>query len=217
MKIINLLGLFVLFLLESCTTSQITTSWKSNNAEVKLYKKVMVLGLIREADRTIQENMENHFVNDLKVLGYDAVSSLKEYGPKAFDKMAEDEAIAKLKNSGIDAVITIVLLDKEHERNYRPNNIYYSPFGYYNNWFWGYHNTLNRRIYEPGYFLENTKYFWESNLFDMTNQKLVYSVQTQSFDALNSESMGHHYGKMIVKNLLSQKILVDNTLAKLIK
>ena len=56
-----------------------------------------MLGLIREADRTLQENMENHFVGDLKELGYNVVSSLKEYGHKAFDNMDEEAAISKLK------------------------------------------------------------------------------------------------------------------------
>jgi predicted helicase len=139
------------------------------------------------------------------------ITSLKEYGPKAFDKMDEEAAISKLKNSGVDAVITIVLLDKEKERKYVPANIYYSPYGYYSNRFWSYRTTLYHRIYEPGYYVMNTKYFWESNLYDMSTQKLVYSVQTQSFDPANSESMGHEYGQMIVKNMLKQKILKQQT------
>ena len=190
-----------------CTTSKITTSWKAENTVPQKYNKILVLGLIRDADRTLQENMENHFVGDLKELGYNAVSSLKEYGPKAFDKMDEEAALSKLKNSGVDAVITIVLLDKEKERKYVPGNMYYSPYGYYYNRFWGYRSTLYRRIYEPEYYVTNTKYFWESNLYDMSTQKLVYSVQTQSFDPANLESMGHEYGQLIVKDMVKQNVL----------
>ena len=213
MKYLFSVSIFLLFILGSCSTARITSSWKANDLELKPYKKVMVLGLIREVDRSIQESMENHFVGDLTLLGYEAVSSLKEYGPKAFDNISEEEAIAKLKNSGIDAVITIVLLDKRRERFYNTPDLNYSPFGYYNNWFWGYRDTMNRRIYEPGYFMMDTKYFWESNLFEMNGQKLVYSVQTQSFDPIDSGLMGHRYGKMIIKNLVSQKVLF-NKLAK---
>lgn len=197
----------ILFAAMSCSTSKITTYWRSENTEVRKYDKVLVLGLIREADRSIQEGMENHFVGDLRELGYNAVSSLKEYGPKAFVNMDEASAITKLKNSGIDAVITIVLLDKRRERYYAPRNVYYSPYGYYYNNFWGYQYSLNRRIYEPGYYVVDTKYFWESNLYDMSNQKLVYSVQTETFDPINSEKMSHEYGKMIVDNMVSQNVL----------
>lgn len=167
----------------------------------------MVLGLIREKDRAIQEKMENHLVGDLQLLGYNAVSSLKEYGPKAFEGMTEQEAINKLKSSGVDAVITIVLLDKQKERYYVPGRLYYSPYGYYYNRFWGYRGTLYQRIYEPGYYVTDTKYFWESNLYDMKTQELVYSVQTESFDPVNTESQAHEYGKMIVKDMMKKKVV----------
>lgn len=207
MKKISWIGLTLLLMAAGCSTSKITTTWKAENAIPKKYNKIMVLGLIREADRTIQENMENHFVGDLKDRGYTAVSSLKEYGPKAFDTMDELSAVAKLKNSGVDAVLTIVLLDKQKERSYVPGSIYYSPYGYYYNRFWGYRTTLYQRIYEPGYYVTDTKYFWESNFYDMSTQQLVYSVQTQSFDPYNSESLGHEYGQMIVKDMIKQNIL----------
>ena len=56
----------------------------------------------------------------------------------------------------------------------------------------------------------DTKYFWESNLYDMSNQKLVYSVQTKSFDPATSESMAHEYGRMIVKNMVKQQVLAKH-------
>lgn len=207
MKNIKWMGFALLLMVAGCTTSKITSSWKAENTVPQKYNKILVLGLIREADRTIQENMENHLVGDLQELGYNAVSSLKEYGPKAFDKMDEELALGKIKNSGVDAVITIVLLDKQKERKYIPGNMYYSPYGYYYNRFWGYRTTLYRRIDEPGYYVTDTKYFWESNLYDMSTQKLVYSVQTQSFDPANSESLGHEYGQMIVKDMVKNNVI----------
>ena len=204
-KLIRWVGIILVTL--GCNTSKITTSWKAENTIPQKYGKIMVLGLIREADRTIQEKMENHFVDDLREAGFNAVSSLKEYGPKAFDKIDEQGALSKLKNSGVDAVITIVLLDKAKERKYIPGNIYYSPYSYYYSRFYGYYGTLYRRIDEPGYCITDTKYFWESNLYDMSTQKLVYSVQTQSFDPVNSERLGHEYGQLIVKNILKNNLL----------
>jgi hypothetical protein len=199
MKKIKWIGVAAVFIITGCHASKITTSWKAENTTPQKYNKVLVLGLIKESDRSIQEKMENHFVGDLQALGYNAVSSLKEYGPKAFDKMEEAAAIEKLKNSGVDAVLTIVLLDKEKERQFIPPN--------YSNRFWGYHTDRFMRIYEPGYYVINTKYFWESNFYEMTNQKLLYSVQTKSFAPDNAESMGHEYGKMIVKNMVKQHII----------
>lgn len=192
-----------------CSTSKITSSWKAANTTAQPYKKILVLGLIRENDRSIQQNMEDHFVSDLNDLGYNAISALQEYGPKAFENMNENAAIDKLKNSGVEAVMTIVLLDKQKEKRYVPGAVNYSPYGYYQNRFWGYRTVMYSRIYEPGYYVTNTKYFWESNLYDMRNQKLIYSVQTQSFDPVDAESMGHEYGKLIVGNMVKQNILLS--------
>jgi len=214
MKKISRIAVALLLIAAGCSTSKITSSWKADNAIVPKYNKVLVLALIRENDRSIQENMENHLVGDLKELGYNAVSSLREYGPKAFGQMDEEAAIDKLKNSGVDAVITIVLLDKKKESRYVPGDLYFSPYGYYYNRFWGYRTVLYRRIYEPGYYVTDTKYFWESNLYDMSTQKLVYSVQTRSFDPASSESLGHEYGRMIVKNMLKENILLSKGTVK---
>lgn len=207
MKKMKWVFVILLLVLLGCSTSRITSSWKVENTTPQKYNKIMVLGLIKETDRSMQEGMENHLVGDLQALGYNAVSSLREYGPKAFENMNEEAAINKIRDNGVDAVLTVVLLDKEKERKYVPGNTYYSPYGYYYNRFWGYRTTLYHRIYEPGYYVTDTRYFWESNLYDMSNQKLVYSVQTQSFDPASSESLAHEYGQMIVNDMVKNRVV----------
>lgn len=196
-----------MLLVAGCTSSKITSSWKTEHPVSGNYNKILIVGLIRDTDRTLQENMENHLAGDLQSLGYNAVSALKEYGPKAFDKMSEEAAIEKFKGGGIDAVLTIVLLDKEKERRYVAGHLNYSQYEYYYNRFWGYYGAMSRRIYEPGYYVIDTRYFWESNLYDMKTQQLIYSVQTQSFDPASSEKLGHEYGQLIVKNMVKNNVV----------
>ena len=143
---------------------------------------------------------------------YHAISSLKEYGPRAFRQLKEEAILDKLQNSGFDAVITIVLLNKEKERYYVPGQPYYSPYvGYYRN-FYGYYTTIYNRIYTPGYYVTDTKYFRESNLFDVTSKELIYSVQTESFDYTSSDMLAHEYGKMIVKDMIKNQVLAKKEL-----
>jgi len=71
----------------------------------------------------------------------------------------------------------------------------------------GYQTALSHRIYEKGYYVTDTKYFWESNFYDMKTQQLIYSVHTQSFDPINAASMGHEYGMLIVHNMVKQQVL----------
>lgn len=201
------IGLLLILFIAGCTSSKITYSWKAANVKANHYNNILVLGLIRESDHSIRLNMEDHFVDDLNSNGCKAVSSLKQYGPKGFENMDEAEALNKLKNSNIDAVITIVLLDKQKESKYVPGS--FGPFqnGYYYNRFWEYRSILFQRIYDPGYYVTDTEYFWESNFYDMKDSKLLYSAQTKSFDPANAEIMGHEYGKLIVKDLVKKHIL----------
>jgi hypothetical protein len=197
----------MLLALASCSGSRITNVWKAKDAEHPVYSKVMVVGLIKDSDHALRDRMETHFVGDLTDLGYSAISSYQLYGPKAFEGLNEKQVINKIRNSGVDAVITIVLLDKTRERYYVPGKIYYSPYSIHSNNFWGYYSTMYGRIYEPGYYKENTKYFLESNLYDLRANKLVYSIQTQSFDPASVESLGHEYGRLIVKAMVKDNVL----------
>ena len=211
MKTIKQIGMLLLasIITAACTTTKITSSWKAANVQPKHYSKILVLGLIKDSDRSLQEKMEAHLVDDLKSKGYNAVGSLQEFGPKAFSNVTEAEALARLKQSNIDAVVTIVLLDKQKERNYVPGRMYYSPYVMYYNRFWPYYGTLNYRIYEPGYYVTDTRYFWESNVYEVSTQSLLYSVQTKSFDPANSESLGHEYGKLIIADIVKNNILLQ--------
>lgn len=216
MKTLSIGGLILFSLMAGCGPStQITSSWKAENMNPQNYKKIIVLGLVNEADRTLRESMEQHLVNDLKNLGYDAIGSTDEYNPKAFENVTEEQAISKLKSSGVDAVLTIVLLDKEKEKYYRPGRIYYSPYIIYHDRFWRYSTIMYHRVYTPGYYETNTKYFWESNLYDLASNQLVYSAQSQSFDPLSSEAMGHEYGQVILKDMVSKNILINTKSAVL--
>ncbi|MGZ3873324.1 MAG: hypothetical protein ACXVJD_10420 [Mucilaginibacter sp.] len=123
--------------------------------------------------------------------------------------MNEAQALTKIKNSGVDAVLTILLLKNEKVRTYVRHDVYYQPYSYYYNRFWTYRLELSSRIYRDDYYLENMKYYWESNLYDMKTQRLVYSVQTQSFDPASSESHGHEYGRLIISNMVLENVLTD--------
>lgn len=211
MKHLTKLLLAVVMILISCNSSRITSSWKSPEAQQKKFKKILVLGLLTEKDRALKEKMEEHIVGDLKILGYDAVCSCEEYSPKTFENMNEAQALQKLSGSGIEAVLTVVLLDKTRERYYVPGRVYYTPYNtYYRRW-WGYYSTMYDRIYEPGYYTENTKYFWESNLYDPNSKELLYSAQTESFDPSSAGSLAHEYGQLIVKDMVKNSVLSNQT------
>lgn len=197
-----------LMLMGSCSTSHISKSWKSGSSVPGKYNKILVLGLIRDEDSSLQEKMERHMSGDLWKMGYYSVSSYQQYGSGAFDGMMEEEAIHRIKRDSIDAVLTIVLLDKDVERRYFAGHPRFWPLDYYDTKFWQYYAGMSRSIYEKDFYMINSRYLWESHFYDMKDQSLIYGVQTQSFDPENAERLAHEYGKTIVKNLVKKKVIV---------
>jgi hypothetical protein len=186
--------------------THITSSWKSPDASGVKYKNILVIAL-SQPDNVLKEKMEQHLVGDLKSRSVGAQSAYQLYGPKAFDNLDEKSTIDKIQNSAADAILTIVLLDKSKERDYVSGHIVYTPYAVYYNRFWGYYTTLYNRIYSPGYYVTNTEYFWESNLYDAKSRKLIYSVQTKTFNPANSESLAHEYGLSIIKNMVQEGVI----------
>ncbi|CAN5849739.1 hypothetical protein BH11BAC4_BH11BAC4_08270 [soil metagenome] len=194
-----------LFSLVSCSSTQVTSSWKAGNLPNTQYKKIMVFGIIQEKDRTMREELENALVSDLKAQGYDAVSALEEYGPKAFSRLSEEEIADRLKNSGYDAVLTTVLLDKSKEQNYTPGNTTYRPAGIAR--FGRYYTTIYDRVYTPGYYTTSTNFFLESNFYDTKSGDLVYSVQSRAFDPSSAATLSSDYAKTVVTDMKKNGVI----------
>ena len=94
-------ALLALLIFSGCTTTYITSTWKDAGSKPKNFSKLMVVGIMRETDRSLRESMEDHMVSDLKALGYNAYSAYDEYGPKAFQDLNEKKVNQKLRESGI--------------------------------------------------------------------------------------------------------------------
>ncbi len=199
--------LIILFIVSACNSSKIITTWKSPNTPILKYNKILVVGINGTETWGTKEKMERELVDRLKEKGQNAVSASDLYGPKAFRNLSEDTVLKRLVGTTVDAVLTIVLLNKTKEKYYVPARVYYSPYTMYHHHFWGYYNTMTARIYSPGYYTYDKKYFWESNLYDMKTKELIYSVQTESFNPNSSEQLAHEYSDLIIINMEKNKVI----------
>jgi hypothetical protein len=124
--------------------------------------------------------------------------------------LEQEETYIKLCNRGIDAVITIALLDRRKEKVYVPGRVkYYSNLYYYNR-IWNYNVIEADLLTAKGEYEESTQYLWETILFDLQTLSPVYTVQTKSFDPLSLNLMAHEHGKMIVARMIKNKILIPS-------
>jgi hypothetical protein len=198
----------LLVFLISCQPSKITQSWTAKNVTPKKYQKILVLGVLTETDNDLQIKMEDHLSGDLKELGYKAVAANKIFPAGTFVKGDTARAVAALNDKGFDAIMTIALLDKKKEQKYIPGHITYHTNQEQFNRFDRYYNNMSDRIFTPGYYTEETKYFWENNFYDLKDKKLIYSTRTRSFDFTSKNILAHTYGLLMVNSLVGKNILI---------
>lgn len=199
--------LAVISLVAACSSTKVTSSWKSpdvTSGNLSM-KKIMVAALLPDRNRDLQKSMEKQLVDELKSKGIQAVSAYKLYGPKYLPQ-DEHKAINKLQESGVDGFLTIVLLDKNKEQNYNSGYSQIEPVGYYRNWY-GYYRTVYGRVYTPGYYTTQTKYYWESNLYDVPGEKLIYSAQSESFDPSSVNKLASDYSVKLINDMTKQGLV----------
>jgi hypothetical protein len=209
MKKANYSCIFLFALLAGCSSTYVTSSWKSQDATAKIreYNKILVMGILSDTNRDLRQNMEKDLVQDLRSRGINAESAFEVYGPARFKRMNEQQVNDQIRKKGYDGVITIAMLNKDKEKYYVPGSVYYTPWAYNYGYFWSYYSDMYDRVYEAGYYETGTDYLWESNLYDLNNGRIIYSVQSKSFDPENAQSLGRDYGKKIMADLVKNGLL----------
>ncbi len=209
MKWMKYLGIMLIpIAIASCSTStKITSSWKAPVEDVAGKEdKILVLAMLPDKDRNMRESMEQELTKSLQAQGYQAISAFDAFGPHAFKGQNEQQVMSELKGQNIQRVITVAMLDKEKERKYTPGRVDYLPsIGY--NPFWRRYVYYYDRVYNPGYYTSSTNYFVESNLYDVGSNRLLYSVQSKTFDPASMEDLARTYSKAIVKDMEKNKII----------
>ena len=192
----------------SCQTSKIIATWTDKNVYPKKYNKILVLGVLKDNDSVLQSKMEKHLAGDLNDLGYTAFAASDVYPPGTFVKGDTTKAIEALNSKGFDAVLTVVLLNKEKEKQYIPGRTIHTPYAPYHDRLDLYYYSMYDRIQTEGYYESATKIFWESNFYDRHSKKMIYSSQTESFESGSKDNLAHYYGVLLANSLVKSKVLI---------
>jgi len=206
-----MLTAFAAMFILSCTSTQVISSYKDEKTAATDYKKILVFGIFPQQERALRQETENRLADRLKDLGYNAVTAMDEYGPKAFENIEEAKLTEMVKSGGYDAVITTALLDTKDDQVYQQGNVRYQPVGATYDRFGRYSSTIYSRVYEPGYYTTSTNYVLETNLYNVITGNLVYSVQTKAYNPSSAGSLASDNSKQIVKDLREKGVLIKKS------
>ncbi len=204
------------FLLAGCKSSKESKSTESTGIWVneekiqgKTFHKIFIV--VMTADIEARVRLENDLAAVATTRGYEAVKSL-DLLPMSLDnprKPTKDEVVAKVKESGSDAVFLASLLRQEEAIHYVPGTRAYSMTPYYSyvGTYYGYYNNYYESVSKPAYYDHDKKFFMQSNLYDAASEELMWSVQSEVFNPADLPKFSKGYTESLLKQLEKIKLM----------
>jgi|LakMenEpi03Aug12_release.lakeMendotaPanAssembly.Ray.scaffolds.fasta_scaffold54905_5 hypothetical protein len=198
---------FIVMLTLGCGPAhKVTSSWTNKDFKPDLkYKKIYVAALVNNPH--VRTHLEEDMSTAAKVYGFTVERSWDYFPPTFGSKQTPEREIMmdKIKQLNCELIFSITLVEKESETRYIPRSMgYYGPFHGYGLHFWGFYSYWHPYMYDPGYYVTDKIYFMEGNLFDVSSETLIWSVQTKTLNPPSIEK----FSKGLVETML-RKALTD--------
>jgi len=164
----------------------------------------VVVGIFKSNNDSLKAAVENAYVKKLSGLGYNAVSSLTEFGPGGLSNMGEANTYKKLCSEGIDAVMTIAIVDATKEPPGKFGELHPYPNDYYYTHIWNYRN-MSIDISDPQ--ADNLCYC-EAVLFNLSTLEAECTIQSDPFKQTRLLKSVQNFETKSFELMTREKILV---------
>lgn len=192
------LGLF----LASCGTStQMMEQWKEPSYQPMSASKVVVIGIGENSRRVaiFEDIMGQKFASrKIDVVKGTSILPKDSIDIESFKKIVH--------GTGAQLVVVSRLVGVEDETSYVPGSTSYVPApSYYG--MYGYYYSSYSVMSTPGYYTSYKVYKVESNVYDVAQEKLVWSGESHTTDPQNSEDGINSFGDTLIDALLRGKFI----------
>ena len=196
--------LLATILMSSCATKDIVRDWNSGEEHERNVESIMIMGLVNQV--SLRSDIEFEMSNAAHKIGLKATNSMTMFPPELGKPFDDTERIkVRMQERGIDAILTVAIIDIKAERYVGPEKTYV-PLAYYDR-FTNYYYRTEAVVYKPGYFTLQTRYFLETNLYEVKGGKLIWSGRSYVFDPQDVERFVPKYAKKLFKELIKTGII----------
>lgn len=158
--------------LGACSSTKIVDSWDSDQHAGADFKKVLVVGMMK--DVVNRRFFEQHFVEQALKSGMNAIPSY-EYFPHPSDHDQRKELLAKVRETGADAVLLAQMKGIEKVEGRVPDRLDWYPETHQGHGFYDYYYRSYRTIYRPGYIGSDSYLKMQVRLFNVADGQLVWA------------------------------------------
>jgi hypothetical protein len=179
---------FTLLLAACGGNTSVVNSWKDPTLAVHSYKKPLALFISNESNtrRAAEDQMARRIPG--AVPAYTVIP----------DSILKDTPAAKafVEAQGFDAAVIMRPVAMEKETNYVPGATYSVPAGYRSAW--GYYGAGWGYAGDPGHYTQDKVLYVETNLYSLTEDKLVWSSRSKSY---NPDDMAKLVDEIVNQNI----------------
>jgi hypothetical protein len=225
MKSMSKLFITGLLIISACApTNYLMYSRKAADLTPKKYTNIGIVAILRSDDAriTIEDALAanfrskgNHVTTTWSIWPFaNNKEKMKQYGIEG-EKLKEIIQ-SRVASQKMDALLIITLFDSKKETRYVPpttttmgvgvgfNPGMYPVYGYP---YYSYYDYAFSTVTTPGYYIDASVYFTESNLYDIATEKLVWTGQVRTAMESSLESEAKKFSHVIVNALVDAGVL----------
>lgn len=202
----------IIALITGCSPSvKIIGSWvNKEKISGKHYNSVFIV--VFSQNMAARSVMEYDLAAAAKANGIKAVPSLDVVTPVTgvSDSLLVAVFMRKVQESRCSSILVVSLLDAQTKTKYIPSSsLTYQPYPYYGYYgsFYNYYSTSYNTIYSPGYYQTDKTYYLESNLYDVSNQDILFSIQTKAVNPPEINKSAPKFTETLIEELKSNGLL----------
>ena len=191
-------SLVCLALLAACApTTEVLNSWADPSAGQVRFKKMLNVCACKDEAmrRTVEDQLSKRITG-----------STSSYTILSQDDLQDREsAKAKVKAGGYDGAVVMVLVSVDRTQTYVPGSAYAVPAPYtsmYGGWGYGWST-----YYDPGYVDTDQLVDFNTNVYRVQDEKLIWASRTQTTDPTSVGSMVDEIISANISEMKKQKVL----------
>lgn len=187
-------------------SSKMLMSWRSPEATVRKFHRVLALGLSNKTE--VRADFEDALAAQLTETGLEAIPGNAILLRPESTQMDLKYLKEQVRANKIDAVVVSRLIKVENNVTYIPGGTYVVPYPYYNT-FYGYYGSVYGVVYTPDYLREEKKVRIETNLYSTSSPdgELIWTGITDTVNPSNLHKAIKGLVKLVLKQMQSEGVL----------
>jgi hypothetical protein len=155
----------------------------------------------------VRQEFEDKMQELLAKSGVKGIKSHMVFPPR--NELMEGELRQRIRESTLDAVLVVRPKEvRQESEEVVTGGFYVPPPGYYT--FWPYWNLAYTSVYTTSYIKQNTVIRAECNIYNVKDEKLIWSGESDTMLEKSFEKMGHGYAESLYKQLKKDKVIPKN-------